>query len=656
MQLGDINRLNGAEIPPVDIICAGSPCQGLSISGKKKGLNDERSGLFRQAINIVREMRNSTNGEFPKFFIWENVCFAKSTLISTQSGFKEIQDVVVGDKVLTKSGQYHEVEQTFITKKQMTLKLQVCGAETITVTPRHPFWVKQKEESKAGLASWKCAEELRRGDWIAYRTDGFGEKTIGKPFAYAVGRWLADGSIVQRDSHHNGSRGGQRYRIFISTGYKKFSLLKEELSKLPYRISENKMKHAVNFTFSSDYFAKLIESCGKGALNKRLPEYVFQLPFEEQKELLRGYLDGDGYLRRKNEVSCCTASRHLAYGLARLVRNIYHVGCGISYSPPRKCVVIENRIVKSRGAYNCYFSIPSHRKAKNVSSYFDDGFVWCRVKNIENGELEDVYNLSVSRDNTYCANGITVHNCGAFSTNNRHDFKAVLQEITETEIPMPAGGRWATAGMVRSGRCDIAWRVLDAQYWGVPQRRKRIFLIADFREKQSRNTEVLFEPESVSGNPAPGENERQGTAARAENDIRATSSFEPGITAREGRKLSREVSTTLRENMGDNQTAVLTASFYPNNSEKPQAYSFDSLASNSMKSSNPHSGCRAVVAKTLDTSDQNPAKNQGGIAVLEKKEVYSIAGNTIDRQIQNGGNGKGVLKDKSYTLNTIDRR
>ena len=79
LQLGDINKLNGAEIPPVDIICAGSPCQGLSISGKKKGLNDERSGLFRQAINIVREMRNSTNGEYPKFFIWENVPGAFST-------------------------------------------------------------------------------------------------------------------------------------------------------------------------------------------------------------------------------------------------------------------------------------------------------------------------------------------------------------------------------------------------------------------------------------------------------------------------------------------------------------------------------------------------------------------------------------------------
>ena len=137
---------------------------------------------------------------------------------------------------------------------------------------------------------------------------------------------------------------------------------------------------------------------------------------------------------------------------------------------------------------------------------------------------------------------------GAFSTNQRHDFQAVLEEITETEIPIPASGRWAESGMVRSRKCDVAWRMLDAKYWGVPQRRKRIFLIADFREKQFRNTAVLFEPESVPGNPAPGENEWQGTASGAENDIRATSSFEPGITAREGRKLSREVSTTLREN------------------------------------------------------------------------------------------------------------
>ena len=61
-----------------------------------------------------------------------------------------------------------------------------------------------------------------------------------------------------------------------------------------------------------------------------------------------------------------------------------------------------------------------------------------------------------------------------------HDFKAVLEAFTKTEIPMPDSGKWANAGMVGSDGVNIAWRILDAQYWGVPQRRRRIFLVASF--------------------------------------------------------------------------------------------------------------------------------------------------------------------------------
>jgi DNA (cytosine-5)-methyltransferase 1 len=79
---------------------------------------------------------------------------------------------------------------------------------------------------------------------------------------------------------------------------------------------------------------------------------------------------------------------------------------------------------------------------------------------------------------------------GVFSSNKGNDFRAVLEEIGESKIPMPRSGRWATTGMVRTKTADIAWRVLDAQYWGVPQRRKRIFLVADFRGQ--RAGEILF--------------------------------------------------------------------------------------------------------------------------------------------------------------------
>jgi len=86
---------------------------------------------------------------------------------------------------------------------------------------------------------------------------------------------------------------------------------------------------------------------------------------------------------------------------------------------------------------------------------------------------------------------------GAFSSADGEDFRTVLEKITKTDIPMPASGKWATAGMVRGGAVDAAWRVLDAQFWGVPQRRKRIYLVGDFGGQ--RAAEILFKSESLLG-------------------------------------------------------------------------------------------------------------------------------------------------------------
>ena len=85
---------------------------------------------------------------------------------------------------------------------------------------------------------------------------------------------------------------------------------------------------------------------------------------------------------------------------------------------------------------------------------------------------------------------------GVLNCNGGMDYQEMLEEITESKIPMPDSGRWATAGMVRGKGIECAWRILDAQYWGVAQRRRRLFLIADFRGKLS--AKILFKPESVS--------------------------------------------------------------------------------------------------------------------------------------------------------------
>lgn len=104
---------------------------------------------------------------------------------------------------------------------------------------------------------------------------------------------------------------------------------------------------------------------------------------------------------------------------------------------------------------------------------------------------------------------------GAFSSNKGEDFRAVLQALCEVggeavPVPEPPKGKWAKAGCVVGDGYSIAWRVYDAQYWGVPQRRKRIYLIADFGSE--RAGEILFKREGVRGDSSESGEAREGTA------------------------------------------------------------------------------------------------------------------------------------------------
>ena len=111
---------------------------------------------------------------------------------------------------------------------------------------------------------------------------------------------------------------------------------------------------------------------------------------------------------------------------------------------------------------------------------------------------------------------------GAFSSNHGNDFRAVLEEIGQSKISMPESGRWATSGMVRVPLCDIAWRTLDAQYWGVPQRRRRIFLVADFAESNRCAAEILFVEQSVPGDSSESSGKEQNSSDGARTGAKET--------------------------------------------------------------------------------------------------------------------------------------
>ena len=243
---------------------------------------------------------------------------------------------------------------------------------------------------------------------------------------------------------------------------------------------------------------------------------------------------------------------------------------------------------------------------------------------------------------------------GAFSSNKGEDFKAVLTEICKVkdeQVSISKPAKWENAGRIMGDGFSIAWRLLDAQYWGVPQRRQRIYLVADFDGGSAGK--ILFESEGLSGYSAQGfkswqnaangitegvgetgetdslmfENHSQDTRYRGPLEVAQTVSSTYG-TGGNNQPFVVQTPKTLKVRCGcegggkgalvqDNLSATLST----NNDQtlfQPRAYGVCAKNSNSMKSDNPNSGFyEADTSRCLDANGGNPTCNQGGIAVIE---------------------------------------
>lgn len=281
---------------------------------------------------------------------------------------------------------------------------------------------------------------------------------------------------------------------------------------------------------------------------------------------------------------------------------------------------------------------------------------------------------------------------GAFSSNKGEDFREVLKSLceiksTDVTVPEPPKGKWKNAGNIVADDFSIAWRVLDAQYWGVPQRRKRIYLVADFTGECAGK--ILFESEGLSGYSQKGVFSWQGTTECAEDGIRETGSklvFEnhsqdtrytgplekaPTVSSTYGMggnnqpfvvedakcydvRFTSEGTRNARQNCYETETSrtIDTGGNAPDSNQGGVAvvYGICAKDSNAMKSSNPHSGFyEAETSRCLDGNGGNPSCNQGGMAVV------SLQGSMIGRKDENGPQGDGINEDVSFTLNATDK-
>ncbi|OQB13002.1 MAG: putative BsuMI modification methylase subunit YdiP [Firmicutes bacterium ADurb.Bin193] len=169
--------------------------------------------------------------------------------------------------------------------------------------------------------------------------------------------------------------------------------------------------------------------------------------------------------------------------------------------------------------------------------------------------------MRAATDGAYPKYAVLENVPGMYSSGGGTDFLEVLNELIKIKdetasIPMPESGKWSTAGEIVGDGFSLGWRTLDAQFWGVAQRRRRCYIVVDFTSESAGK--ILFDESRLSGNPAPckAEGQRAAVDTAEGTGTAGTYAFEPGACSRLGKHASFEKSNCLRAWMGDNQTAV----------------------------------------------------------------------------------------------------
>jgi site-specific DNA-cytosine methylase len=498
-------------------------------------------------------------------------CFVGSTLIATQRGLIPISDVVVGDMALTHRNKWQRV-LAIGSKDSNTVLVRGQGQSTgIETTAEHPFyartksrvWVGRKNgsyQSKLGEPTWVEAGKMQGQMWASPATwpsssapsiEPEGREHAAPPMsaalAWVIGRWIGDGwcRINQRRGY-----------VIICCGKHESTELSERITASGLAFSRSEERTTTRFQIANRATAKwLVTHFGSGAANKTIPTWAFG--WNLRASLLDGYLSADG-CSTSNGIRLTTVSSALALGTTLLAHSLGKSATRRLVHTNRTAPQIEGRTVSERP----FWQVSIYDKSRSSAEL--DGHRWGLVRHVSAHGRARVYNLEVDGDNSYVADGIVVHNCqsfsiaglreglddprgnlmltfgaiaakyrpkwvvwenvpGVLSSNEGRDFASFLGLLSGQSITPPQDG-WGKSGIIGgyANAYGLAYRVFDAQYFGVAQRRKRVFVVGYLGDWR-RATAALFEWHSLSGNPAPSREKEKTTATSA-----GKSSFDGG--------------------------------------------------------------------------------------------------------------------------------
>lgn len=436
-------------------------------------------------------------------------CFTAGHMVLTEDGYRPIEDLRVGDHVMTHKGRLREI-LTIGNRMHKVGRLRAVGMLPIITTPEHPFrsvyykrsFVKRGGKNAPveviGKPKWTDAEDMAGQQWCALTKYKSIDANIDSRMyddaqaMYIAGMYLGDGYLRR----YKGKNNMGVVLCITDAKYAKFGPVAGDTAH-----TLSKERTSLKVIISDTRYAKWLRSnFNELSHNKTIPAWVMSHPLRQR--LLQGVLDTDGG-KTSNGYKMVTVSKSLAYGYADLATSCGYVS-SVKFVEKEPTTVIEGRTVNQRS----YYTVCLYEKAKSRKSREHHGYVlrtvqrWRTLK-----EHQRVYNIEVADDNSYVVNCAVVHNCQPFSIagvskNNsmgrKHGFEDEIRGTLFFDVARIIRYKQPHAFMLENVRnllshdggntfrviykaltdlgYDVHYRVLNGQHF-TPQKRLRIVIV-----------------------------------------------------------------------------------------------------------------------------------------------------------------------------------
>lgn len=463
------------------------------------------------------------------FMTYSFPCFIEGTLVLTSNGYKPIEDITENDYVLTHTNTYQKVVKPMVNEANHIYKLSTMASEDLFVTEEHPFyvrkrerkwnnerrsydrvfhkpeWIKTKDLDKSYYVGCAINQKSELPKWDGVEFNGAWGHKVQKnelcdlfeknEFWWLVGRFIGDGWTrdYKTDKFHS-------EQVVICCGKHKKDEIVEVLDQLPFNYSVVEERTVYKFHIVNKELTRFLYQFGKGASNKRLTSDVINLPVDLLESFLEGYISSDGYITEDGLIKISSVSQKLIYDTAQCIMKVYKRPVSVYLTKRKPTCVIEGRTVNQKDTYTVTFKKVKNKQDK---AFYEDGYVWCPINNIEKLDYNGlVYNMEVENDNSYVVQNIIVHNCTDISVAGRKDgvikgqtrsgLLYECEKVIECKRPKylllenvknlvgkqfkPQFDEWLE--YLESLGYSNYWKVLNSRDFGVPQNRERVFVLS----------------------------------------------------------------------------------------------------------------------------------------------------------------------------------